>query len=259
MICELFSTSTALEVLCFSARTTSSLSVNSPTSRTHPQSHSRKVKKRKERRRYVRTRILFPAGADLISSSSTSSGVLYSATWEHERARARMPCTSPHPQVRTCALLWRRDPAAPHRRAWATAGAGRSPLTPLPFTTCPRRPGTPPSLSVLTASPARRCSCHRTQTPELRGSRATGAGGGTHTGMEAAVSSDTPRSPHAPVWGQPCSGRPWICDAHSWCFPVHLFFFSPTSHLFLCKDLLVELVTTTDSQLSMRCSGARNL
>jgi len=107
------------------------------------------------------------------------------------------------PQARTFALLWRRDPAAPHRTAWATAGAGRSPLTPLPFTTCPRRPGTPPSLSVLIASPARWCSCHRTQTRELWGSRAAGEWW-HYTGMLQWHTTFSPR----PVWGSPALVAP---------------------------------------------------
>jgi hypothetical protein len=72
----------------------------------------------------------------------------------------------------------------------------------------------------------------------------------------AAASSDTPRSPHAPVWGSPaCLVAP--------AFATRIHGVSPSISVprpppkFLCKGLLVELVTAADSHLSLLCSGAR--
>jgi hypothetical protein len=123
--------------------------------------------------------------------------------------RARLPCTSHAPclvsqsQVRPCALLWRRDPAAPHRTAVDRQLPRPIAITPLAvYDVSTAAEDTLPG-SVLTPSPApRRCGCHRRPhtTRELNqitsAAVVPGAGAG-EAHWHAAVTHHVIRTPHA--------------------------------------------------------------
>ena len=135
-----------------------SLSVHRPTSRAHPQSHRAKEKEKKE----GCVQEFWPDRSRLVHLIPILTVAYFTLPrGSRNTRRAHLPCPiSPSSQARTCLLLWRRDPAARHRRPPV---ADRLPINSVvAFTECLRRPDA--GLPSLSSPPAPRCSSsHRSR------------------------------------------------------------------------------------------------